>query len=510
MTLRPEQGNNELFRRQKDEKLRFFVPNGRQSEFIGLVGEGKHFIYILSAGNGIGKTALAINILGNIFWPGINFGCAEKGSLDKRPAGSWFQGTLFDSWPYPKRARIVTEAKNNDETGAIDQEIKHWWPKGRYRGIKGGKQYVSLYEIDNGWVMDKMSYEQEPKEFESSTLGLAIFDEPPPKPIFDATVARMRMGGIIIIPMTPIAESAQAQRDVSWIYEDLVDSKDKDTVILYGDSEDACKQHGVRGHLEHEHLERMWSKFSKDQLLARKSGRPMHFSNSIFGGSFDRQVHVIPDDTLPPPGSQFGMTTDPADGKPYALAWWWVDPRGHVVFDYEWPEDDWIKLVKSHPNLPDMKEYLPIFRKYEAGRHMEHRIMDRHFGNNRSVRTNRTLQEDWAEPPYNINFSLSYNMDNEVQTGILKVLEYLKYDKTKPLNGMNLPRVYAKERCKNIIKSLEKWSRKIDPNTFVAAPDPKSPYKDFCDVVRYTLMSNPEVYVRRSFAPKSQGYVLGR
>ena len=144
MTLRPEQALRELARRKQEERLRYFVPNGRQSEFISLVGEGKHFIYILSAGNGIGKTALAINILGNIFWPGVN--------------PEWVKGKLFDSWPYPKRARIVTEAKNNDETGAIDQEIKHWWPKGRYRGIKGGKQYVSLYEMDNGWVMDKINY----------------------------------------------------------------------------------------------------------------------------------------------------------------------------------------------------------------------------------------------------------------------------------------------------------------------------------------------------------------
>jgi hypothetical protein len=57
---------------------------------------------------------------------------------------------------------------------------------------------------------------------------------------------------------------------------------------------------------------------------------------------------------------------------------------------------------------------------------------------------------------------------------------------------------------------MEKWARKIDPDKYVPLPDRDSPWKDFCDVVRYTCMRQPEVYAPRPFTQKRTGYVLGR
>ena len=39
----------ELNRRKEKEKIRFFTPNGKQEQFIKLVGEGNKFISIFSA-----------------------------------------------------------------------------------------------------------------------------------------------------------------------------------------------------------------------------------------------------------------------------------------------------------------------------------------------------------------------------------------------------------------------------------------------------------------------------
>lgn len=476
----------ELARRQEQEKIRFFVPNGKQEEFISKVGEGKHFVLILSAGNGIGKTAVVMNILGNIIWG---------------PQNEWFRKPLFENWPFPKRGRIVTESKNVEAIGAIEQEIESWWPKGRFSASKSGKLYNSLYHTDTGWILDKMSYEQEPKEFESSTIGLGIFDEPPPKQIFDAMISRMRKGGIIIISMTPL-------EGADWIFEEggLLDSED--CFILYADMEDNCREHGVRGVLEHQHIDKILSKLTPGEREARKCGKPLSAVHTIFGSSWSPEVHIIEDDVKPPMGSQFGMTVDPADGKPYAVAWWWVDPRGHIVFDYNWPEENWVKLMRNKPILPIMEEYGQLFKRYEGTREMEWRIMDRHFGANRNVRTGKTLIEDWEQWGY--SFQPSYHTDNEVPTGILKVQEYLSFDRARPLNGMNLPRVYVKRRCKNIIMSVPKWPRKVDPMKLVSEPDRNSVYKDFCDVVRYTCMLQPEVYISRPAIQRQAGYVLGR
>jgi len=478
----------ELVRRKTEEKCRYFTPNGKQEEFINVIGEGKKTVVILSAGNGLGKTATVINVLANIIWG---------------PQNQYFKKPIFEKWPYPKRARVVTESKNVEEIGAIDQEIKTWWPLGRYKASKNGKLFLSQYEMDNGWIMDKMSYEQDKKEFESSTLGLVVFDEPPPKPIFDACKWRLRMGGIILISMTPLEGAA-------WIFEEggLLDSED--CQIVYADIEDNCKVHGVRGVLEHQHIEKMLSGASPEEIEARKSGKPLSMVNTIFGSLWVPDVHIIEDDVEPPPGSQFGMTVDPGDGKPYAITWWWVDPRGHIVFDYNWPEENWVKVLrnKDYQTLR-MEDYLKIFAQYEKGRRMEWRIMDRHYGNTRDGRTGRSLIDDWSAL-YGVDFQPSYNCEEEIDTGIRKVKDYLKFDKKQPLNAMNLPRLYVKKRCKNVIMSVPKWANKVDPETYIAKPDAKSVYKDFCDDVRYTCMLQPEVYVSKPLTQNRRIYAIGR
>mgnify|MGYP001596473600 CR=1 FL=1 len=479
---------NKIVQRRREEKCRFFTPNGKIEQFIRAIGQGKHQIYILSAGNGIGKTGGVMNIVANIVYG---------------PQNDWFRYPLYEKWPYPKRIRVVTESKNVEEIGAIDQEIKTWWPKGRYRGFKDGKNYLCRYEMDGDWIMDKMTYEQEEKEFESSTLGAVVFDEPPPRSIFYACKMRLRMGGIMIIPMTPLGGAG-------WLFDEIIDNPSEDTFILFGDTEDACKVHGVRGHLEHEHIERIFKDMDPSEIAARKEGRPLQSLNSIFGQSLVREVHIIPDETEPPHGSQFGITVDPADGKPYAFALWWCDPRGHIVIDREYPEDDWLKLLKTKPQLPTMQDYSRIFREYTKDKPMEWWLMDRHFGNNRNVLTGKTLIDDWSNL-FQIDFSQSYNVENEMSVGILKVNEYLKFNKAQPINAMNMPRLYVKERCKNTWRSLEKWARKVDPLRFVAAPDRDSPWKDFCDVVRYTVMRQPEVYVSKPFQQQTAGkYAVGR
>jgi phage terminase large subunit-like protein len=476
-------------RRHREEKYRYFVPNGKQDEFNKLAGGGKHFVIILSAGNGVGKTADAVNLLANIIF---------------EPKTAHFRDLpLVKEWPYPKRARIVTESKNVEEIGAIDQEIKTWWPVGKYKGSKVGKQYISLYEAGE-WIIDKMSYEQDVKEFESSTLGLVWFDEPPPKPIFDACKWRMRKGGIIIITMTPLEGAA-------WIFEEggLLDSDD--CAVVYADMEDNCKTHGKGGQLEHAHIELILKDATDAEKEARKSGKPLSTVNTIWGPLWVPDVHIIEDDVEAPPGSQFGMTVDPGDGKPYACAWWWVDPRGHIVFDYNWPEENWVKVLKAKQyQTLRMDDYLKIFAQYEKGRKMEWEIMDRHYGNTRDGRTGRSLIDDWNREPFNRNFIPSYNTEEELDTGIKMVKNYLKFDRTQPINAMNVPRIYVKKRCKNIIMSIPKWPNKVDPESYISKPDRSSVYKDFCDDVRYTCMLKPEAYVPRHYVQKGSGYVLGR
>jgi hypothetical protein len=469
----------ELARRKEEERCRFYTPNSKVESFIKKVGAGNTFINLLIAANGVGKTAVLAEIMANIIWG---------------PQNEWFDHPLFRNWPYEKHLRVVTEANDLGETGTIDKEINHWWPKGRWTASKAGKNYNFIYKSDTGFLVDKFSFAQEPKEFESATLGAIFFNEPPSEDIFGACVGRMRKGGRMFFHMTPLFQSA-------WVQDRLVDSHDEDTTIVTADIEDACIEHGDRGHLKHEDIERMMKNWKPEEIEARAHGKFMHLSGVIYGGSFRREHHVVSNELQPPPGSQWFTVVDPARGKPWAIGVGWVDPRGQIVFDDEYPKEDWLKCRES---VLTLRDYADIIKVMEAGKPVDTRIIDRHFANARND-YGTTLKQDLAEK-FGLDFRDSYSCEKEVDTGIQKVKDLLGFNVKMPMDSLNFPRLRFKERCKNMIRSAERWPRK--PETL--APDEHSPYKDHADLFRYASMANLEVWVPRPFTQKRTGYVLGR
>ena len=469
----------ELNRRMVEERCRYYKPNAKVQDFIKHVGNGKHFVYLILAANGIGKTAAWANIFANIFWG---------------PQNEFFDYPLFRNWPYDKHLRVVTEANDLGETGTIDKEIKYWWPKGRYSAEKHGKNYNFVYKTDTGFLMDKFSNAQEPKEFESATLGAVAFNEPPSEDIFNACVGRMRRGGILMFQITPLRGSA-------WIQDRLVDSHDQDSVSVTADIEDACIEHGVRGHLSHKNIERMMSKWDPDERDARAHGKFMHLSSVILGKSFRREHHVVDDSLKPPDGSQWFTVVDPARGKPWAIGLGWVDPRGQIVFDDEYPREDWLRIKETKLTIRD---YVDIIRLMEKGKPVETRIIDRHFANARND-YGTTLKRDLSEK-FDLDFRDSYACEEEVETGIQKVKDLLGFNDRMPEDTLNFPRLKFKNRCKNIIRACERWGR----NHETLKPEPDSPYKDHFDLVRYVSMANLEVWVPRNFEQQKVGYILGR
>jgi len=469
----------ELVRRQRESKCEFFVPNGVQEQFIQKVGNGKYFVNLLICANGVGKDCVTQNILANIIWG---------------PQNEWFRGLpIFERWPFPeKHIRVVTESQLVTESGPVDKEIATWWPKGRYTSHRGGKQYITHYKTDTGFLIDKMTYEQEPEEFEGVNLGMVVFSEPPPEDIYNRCVSRLRRGGMILIVMTPLTSAA-------WIQDRLLEHKD--ATVVTGDIEANCKEHGIRGNLNHVDIERMISQWTQEEIEARVHGRFAHLSNVILGNSFERRFHIIPDDVEPSPGSQWFHIVDPARGKPWAMGWGWVDPRGQLTFDREYPLELWTNCRETSLAIRD---YADLIRVMDGNNPMETRIIDRHFANARND-YGTTLKQDLAEK-FGLEFRDSYSCEEEVETGIQKVKDLLSFNRRMPIDSLNFPRLRVKERCRNIIRSLERWDR--DPQTL--KPKADSVYKDHFDLVRYAAMANLEVYVPRPFQQRGVNYVLGR
>ena len=286
---------------------KYFIPNGKVEQFIKLVGNNETFVCLFSAANGVGKTAAGSAMLAHLL-----FG----------PSGNkYFDLPLFNDFPYPKRGRIVSDPTTVTQT--LIPELKKWFPSDRYKPTKSGKNYEYNWRTDTGHKFEVMTYEQSTKEFESATLGWAWFDEPPPLAIFKATVARMRKGGIIFITATPLMGSA-------WMYDHIMTYKgDKQGQrdFVYADVEDNCIDHGIRGILKHEDIERMIAEYDEDDKQARIHGKFQHLTGIIFK-NFDRKVHIIKPFHITKKDFIVVEALDPHPRNPDAVMWVATDKNG--------------------------------------------------------------------------------------------------------------------------------------------------------------------------------------
>lgn len=465
----------------ENEPVRFFEPNTAQQKYIDAVGKPGAYIVIFAAGNGVGKTAATCALISAIIWPGM-------------ASADIFGGEIFKKWPYPKDFRIISTPQELQEGGSIQREIKRWFPKDKYDANKNGKPYISQY-LANGFTINLMSFDMAPEAFEGSTNGLVVFNEPAPQEIFNACAARMRRGGLLLFPMTPLMDAA-------WIMDKLVSKADgKEIQLVAGDIEDNCREHSKHGLLKHEDIDKMIRNYDPDEIEARKSGKFMHLSGTIYK-TFDRAVHIAKEEIIPPDeGVAHYMVLDPAIGKPLAVLWSYVDHTKTIHIYDEYPSFEFQGAKDSNLTV---KDYADEFKRREAGRRIQDRIMDRHFGNVRRTLGGQTLKQEFSM--FGVDFTDSYSMDAsvEVETGILKVKEYLRYDKDKPLDSLNGPKLIISPTCRNTISSFERWSR--DPSK----GKPNEDYKDFADCVRYLVMSNPEIEIRRAWnAPKPAYYGVG-
>jgi hypothetical protein len=455
----------ELERRKRDEKLRYFVPNGAQARWIAEISRPGAFIVINAGGNGSGKTYGLVAMLGAFMFPSIAPPC--------------FSAPIFKNFAGPKKIWVVSNPSELGDTSAIQAAIDELWPKGMYRADKKSKPYLSQFSTDTGWKLEMKSTEQHEREFRGSNIGIVAVNEPIPEKIWRECVARTRKGGIITGALTSL-------NDEPWMVEGLLGKHDgNDYRIIYGDVEDNCKDHSATGTLEHSQIEKILSKYPEDEQEARRTGKPLSLSGRIYK-TFDREVHVAKQDIAVPDKASHYMVVDPALGKPLAVIYAFVAPDQSVTIYDEWPNTYEFQGAKDDGK--DTKAYAALFRQIEAqhGVGSITRILDRHFGNHRRTLGHDALTLKQEFDKEGIEFMDSYAMDEEVETGIRKVKDFLAYDKTKELSALNRPRLTISPKCKNTIAAFEKWGRNPDTRK------PKEEFKDFADVVRYLLMANPE------------------
>lgn len=471
--------HKELQRREQENQAENYVPNGKAQEFIEMVGNNKTFVNLFVAANGVGKTAVGAMIVRAICYG---------------PPNKWFKQPLFEKFPYLKRGRIISDPTTLKEK--IVPELKKWFPSNRfsvkYETYKEGKSYEAKWTTDTGFEFDLMSNEQDAKEFESVDLGFCWFDEPTKKSIYMGTVARMRRGGLIFWTMTPLTYSA-------WIKDDLYDKRDGSMIdYVIADVEDNCKEHGVRGILEHVNIERMLSQYPESEKEARAHGKFGHLIGLVHKG-FEPKIHVIEPFTIDKNYTVY-MALDTHPRVNDACLWLAVNEKGqkYIINELSFKGTD--------------AEIVAKIKQKEDTWQIEKRLIDP----SAFVDDKRTVEKCYGDRLRELGLNF-YPGSKDLIGAIRRTDNAFKYE-IKEGQMIRQPEVFIFSNCINLIHELLNYVWDEFTGRSADEKDPKSKPKDKDDhfvedlhrlliaefsYVPYKLNIKPKSYISNKYKPRS-------
>jgi hypothetical protein len=248
-------------------------------------------IRIVAAGNGGGKTALAVQ---EVLWWAAGYNPITE---------------LFTKVP----ATIIVLLDSPSKVDEVwMQEIAKWYPLEEIEAAKNGKPYVTQLTFKNGSKVMFYFHQQEDLVFEGIQLDYFISDEPMPRRIWIALTRGARKKGSkprFLIIGTPIGQP--------WLYEELwkaaVDGKRTDIGIHRFSTE------VNKGNLADGYLEQFSRNLTEAEKKVRLGGHFSHLEGLALAHLFERSIHVVPRFQWPN-GKPVVMIIDPHWAKPHTVA----------------------------------------------------------------------------------------------------------------------------------------------------------------------------------------------
>lgn len=380
----------ECLARSESRPFEAFVPNGKQRELVHLLATSGKKIVGLSAGNGLGKTTVMANIAANLIEPGRN---------------RYFDYPYFRNPPGPRRLRIISSPRHIADDGRVQDAINEWWPREWLEhSVKGKMGYRHLIYPGNGWEVQIMSNELETNAYAGKEVGFIAFDEPSRRSIFNENKARTRTGGRMLFTLTPVTEPGAEASEVGWIFEEMIEDDQHDSIWIFGGFEDNCKTHGRPGFLNHDDLVAALPPVDDDEYEARAFGH-FKFAGGLVHPAWVKHRDVIlmePYDPsiwlkplVVPPTLYMGL--DPHDSKPFAMVWLAAFVDGHVEIIHEWPDDrDYHRSPRATETLAEYIEIIDRIEQQWEPLKVRARIIDKNYGSQERVSEGRrtTIKND--------------------------------------------------------------------------------------------------------------------
>jgi hypothetical protein len=214
--------------------------------------------------------------------------------------------------------------------------------------------------------------------------------------------------------------------------------------VVEADIESNCIEHGIRGILEHKHIEAMISEYTEEDKQARVYGRFQHLTGLVFK-TFNRRVHVVKPFLPKPADFMVIEMLDPHPRNPDAVMWVAIDPKGRKFIVDE--------IFEKFSSVDDM-----AFKIKQRG--SQYRIVQRRADPSAwtpasSDRSDVTLASRLGE------MGLTYMMASKQRTMGVQLIQDALFYQANEVNGVyqftQEPMLYVFETCVRTIWEFEHW-----------------------------------------------------
>lgn len=199
-----------------------------------------------------------------------------------------------------------------------------------------------------------------------------------------------------------------------------------------------CKEHGIRGILEHKNIERMASQYPRDEKEARMHGKFGNLLGKIIK-SFNRKIHVIRPFEMPPNQYCVFMALDTHPQVDEHSLWMALDQKGQKYVIAEYVGKGTVAQIASE------------FKRVEGGMRVEGRLIDPSAYN----KDERTVEDSFGTKLENEGFSFEMG-SKDLITGIKRMQEAFDYQMTGN-EWLKKPEVFIFDTCPVTIRQIESY-----------------------------------------------------
>ncbi len=261
------------------------------------------------------------------------------------------------------------------------------------------------------------------------------------------------------------------------MYDDFIANADNDVYYSNVDIRD-------NPHIKEEDIKAFETRLTEDEKEARLHGKFRHLVGRVYK-EFDPAVHLIDEKNFKPALNwPTYFVCDPHDRKPHCAIWAKVDPMGTIYI---------IDEINFKGTIKDFsKEILKRELMNRINPSKVVRILDPNKGETPTAVTGLKLKDEFAK--HAVYFLT--NVNDDIMMGHLAVQGRLMWNKDKPLSATNRPSIYfIRDKTKLTVKDIQGYVWDEWRGSERSSKEkPKDIHKDYCDTIRYLIMSNPVFY----------------